>query len=258
MKEIAVYTVILDDYDPLRKPLHPRLKEEADFYCFTNSSITSDFFTIVPIEKKFDNASLTNRYYKILSHPLLKDYKYTIYLDGSLQIITSTLQSLIDKVLGNHDIALFKHRFRDCIYEEAKAVIYHRRADHETVYNHVKRYSQEGYPENLGLIEGGVIIRNNQSGQLKEFMQTWWQEICHHVPRDQLSFSYVKWKDPVRTAFIPGSIAENHFFKYFFHPHRPSSKTVYEKLSCRYWAIKVDLLHNKFKFGSYVDQLYDT
>ena len=253
MKEIAVYTVILDDYDPLRKPLHPRLKEEADFYCFTNSSITSDFFTIVPIEKKFDNASLTNRYYKILSHPLLKDYKYTIYLDGSLQITASTLQTLIYQILSDNDLAVFRHQSRSCVYEEAKAVIYRRRAEPRSVYYHVKRYHQEGYPENQGLIEATMILRNNQSSLVRAFAQKWWNEFYANAHRDQLSFNYIYWKNPIRLAFIPGTVAENVYAQKYTRPTKLSTKSLLEKLSCRYWAIKVDLLHNKFKFGSYID-----
>lgn len=242
MKDIAVYTVIVDDYDPLREPLHRQLLEEADFYCFTNDQITSDFYTVVPIEKIYGDATLTNRYYKILLTPILSDYKYTIYIDGSFQITAPTIKLLIEEVLGNHDIALFKHQSRTCVYEEAKAVILRRKADYRSVYRHMKRYRQEGYPKDFGLIEASIIIRNNQSVRLKGFVEAWWQEFYHNAHRDQLSFNYVLWKYPIDLAYIPGSVPDNEFFKFFIRPKKLPPKTLYEKVICRYWTTKIDLL----------------
>lgn len=253
MKKIAVYTVILDNYDPLRKPLHPQVKEEADFYCFTNCDIASDFYTVVPIEKMFNNAALTNRYYKILSHPCLNNYEYTIYIDGSLQIITNTFQQLIYQILGNNDLAVFRHQSRSCVYEEAKAIIYRRRATYKSVYDHVKRYSREKYPENVGLIEATAIIRNNQSSRVKEFVQMWWDEFYNNAHRDQLSFNYIHWKYPICLAHIPGTVSTNAYFKKYYRSTQLPPKTLYEKIIGRYWAIRIDLLNRRFKFGSYID-----
>ena len=243
MKNVAVYTVIVDEYDSLKVPVHPQLREEADFYCFTNSEITSDFYTVVPIKKKFDSATLTNRYYKIRSHPVLQDYQYTIYLDGSMQLTTSTLQGLLTLV-ANHDIALFKHRFRSCAYREARAIIGHRKAQHKQVYAQVKRYSREGFPKEFGLIEGGMLVRNYQSSSLKLFEEAWWQELYRYVHRDQLSFNYILWKYPLRFVPIPGSVDNNAFFRREVHaPSRPS--TFREKIIFRYWKIKIDMLRIK-------------
>ncbi|MEM6843542.1 MAG: glycosyltransferase domain-containing protein [Bacteroidota bacterium] len=253
MKKIAIYTVIVDDYDSLKEPLHVQIREEADFYCFTNNPITSDFYTIVPIQKMFSDAALTNRYYKILSHPCLNNYEYTIYLDGSLQVITNTFRKLIYQILGNNDLSVFKHQGRSCVYEEAKAIIYRRRAAYKSVYNHVKRYRQEKYPENVGLIEATAIIRNNQSSRVKEFVQMWWDEFYNNAHRDQLSFNYIHWKYPLRLTFVSGTVADNEFFKKHYRPTKLPSKSLHEKLVSRYWAIKVDLLNGKFKFGSYVE-----
>lgn len=241
MKNIAVYTVIVDGYDSLKEPVHPQLREEADFYCFTNSDITSDCYTVVPIEKMFDSATLTNRYYKIRSHPILKDYQYTLYLDGSLQIITDTLQPLI-RLLGDHDIALFKHHIRTCIYQEARAVISRQKASYKVVYPHMKRYSQAGYPRNFGLIEGRVILRNNQAASLKSLEDAWWHEVYHHTPRDQLSFNYALWKHPVRFVPIPGKAGENSFFKTHHHAIQERTKTLRQRIVFRYWMIRLDLL----------------
>ena len=242
MKNLAIYTVIVDGYDSLKEPVHPQLREEADFYCFTNSDITSDYYTVVPIEKMFDSATLTNRYYKILSHPVLKDYQYTLYLDGSLQIITDTLQPLVT-LLEDNDVAMFKHRRKNCIYQEARAIIGHRRADCKTVFAHVKRYSQEGFPRNAGLVEAGAIVRNNQSSRLKAFEKAWWHEFYHNTHRDQLSFNYVLWKHPIRFVFIqPGNVARSLFFEKHEHhvPIRPN--TLREKIIFRYWKIRINML----------------
>lgn len=252
MKDIAVYIVIVDDYDPLRVPTHQSLSEEADFYCFTNTPMVSDFYTIVPIEKILSSATLTNRYYKILSHPVLSNYRYTVYLDGSLQITASTITPLIRQILGSNDMAVFKHRYRNCVYTEAKAIIYNRRANYKSVYKHVKRYYQEGYPEGFGLVEAGVIIRDNQSLEVKKFEQRWWKEFRNNAHRDQLSFNYVIWQYPIKLTYITGTISNNQFFKYHIRPAKLPPKTLYDKIKCRYWAAKVDITRGKFTFGAYV------
>ena len=244
MKNLAVYTVIIDDYDILKNPLHSRLAEEADFYCFTNTLMVSDFYKIVSVNKIFSSATLTNRYYKILSHPILSRYQYTVYLDGSFQIIADTLLPLIDQILKANDIAMFSHKDRSCVYEEAKAVILRQKANHRAVYQQVKRYSKEGFPCNNGLIEGPAIVRNHQSVHLQTFLDAWWREFYNNAHRDQLSFNYTLWKHPINLSFIPGIVTDNSFFR--IHQHfdasSPKLKTLYEKIACRYWMMRVDML----------------
>lgn len=245
MKEIAVYTVIADNYEPLRKPLHRKLLKEADFYCFTNTSISSDYYNIVNVEKVDGSATLTNRYYKILSPAILENYKYTIYIDGAFKVVTESLRPLIEHVLAENDVALFKHRDRVCVYDEAKEIIRRRKANEKEVYRHVKRYSREGYPKNGGLIEAGVIVRNNQSSAMKKFVQEWWAEFYNNAHRDQLSFNYVLHKHPIKLAYIPGNIMNNDFFEYHIRPKTLPPKTLYEKFVGRYWVWRIAMLGNK-------------
>jgi len=65
----------------------------------------------------------------------------------------------------------------------------------------VEGYRLEGYPERNGLAASGLMIRNHNSKKVDEFMNRWWEEIRLKSKRDQLSFNYVLWKQPISVGY---------------------------------------------------------
>ena len=85
------------------------------------------------------------------------------------------------------------------------------------VKNQVEKYNDDGYPQNNGLIFGGIILRRHNKQDCIDTMENWWTEIKHNSRRDQLSFNYVAWKQNLKFNYIDGDIRNNEFFSITKH-----------------------------------------
>ena len=57
------------------------------------------------------------------------------------------------------------------------------------------RYKEEGVPENIGMYETNVIVSHPDDNIVQMIFNEWWKEIEHNSKRDQLSLTYVLWKN---------------------------------------------------------------
>ena len=122
------------------------------------------------------------------------------------------VEELIATYLAEHDLAVFDHPRRHCIYVEADACIQGGKDDPETIRDQIKRYRYEGYPPLAGLAECTVLLRRHTE-RMKLFSEVWWDEISRHSRRDQLSFNYVAWKLSFTYKTLPGCVEQNDFFE---------------------------------------------
>ncbi len=155
--------------------------------------------------------------YKVMPHLYLKDTEYSLWMDGNLRLKVP-MQVLIDKYLGDADIAFFKHPLRDCIYDEAQVC-------RELVLDNVfameiqmRKYKKMGYPEHNGLIDGSVILRRH-TPKIQEINTAWHKEIMMGSRRDQLSFNFVAWKYDLKYNLMEGfnHVGSNEFFEMVPH-----------------------------------------
>lgn len=217
-KKIVVYTAITGGYDKLKDP--KTICDECDYICFTDdSSLKSDIWKFEKIEKYEDDNYRTAIRYKILPHLFLKDYEYSIWVDGSLRI-TGDINEFIKEELGNEKMAFFKHSLRNCIYDEARETIQYFNysvKDTRVILKQVGKYVLENYPPHNGLIESGTIIRRHNEVEVVHVMENWWSEYISFSKRDQLSFNYVAWKLNAQYKSIDKSIFDNKYLMYYGH-----------------------------------------
>lgn len=210
MNKICVYTCITGDYDSLKNLSYP--DNNFDYICFTNNKdITSDFWKVVYISEDLDNLTLARKI-KILGHDELKKYDLTIWLDGAMQL-RKPLSTFLDECcdLDNYDMVGFNHRDRDCIYDEIDTCVF---LFKESVENAKKINSflrKEKYPEHNGLIESTVLIRKNNN-EVKNLMNLWFDMVTRFSRRDQLSFNYCLWKNPIRIQMLDMYVFNNEYF----------------------------------------------
>lgn len=194
-KRIAVYTFITGGYDELHQPLV--IDEDADYYVISDSKLSDpgiyqyiDVASVVPdgILDSFKQ----NRYCKMHGAQIFKDYDYSIYLDGSIQIAGSITDYL--EQTGRTGLALYLNEDCRCIYETGIVITLIGRCDFEMARNQLKSYAIDGMPENYGLLCGGHIFRDNKNSLGNELMELWWNEYLKWPTRDQLCLIYVMWK----------------------------------------------------------------
>lgn len=217
-----IYTALINNYDELKTP--KVISKGFKYICFTdNPKLKSDFWEIkqIDVPNNIDPVriarSIKIEYFKYLPH-----HKINIWVDSSFSILTD-----FNELLTDADIITLSHPFRDCVYQEAERCLFSHKDNDEIIRNQIAKYKAEGYPEHNGMISSGIQIRRN-SLALKKFMGLWWKEIEQGSIRDQLSFNYVYWKNPLDVKILNYNdvVSETAMDKRFFlHKHKNLSHT---------------------------------
>jgi hypothetical protein len=167
------------------------------------------------------DAPARNRRVKMLAHrqPALEGYAATLYVDGSIEIVGDLGRFLASCEARPEPVQMYRHPFRDCVYDEALACA---RAGHVSVFTlqrQMGRYRRAGFPPHNGLFEAGVIYRRHVA-EVETFMETWWQEYRSGARRDQLSMSFVAWQAGIAIGDLGPSDPRFGHCTFHLHAHR--------------------------------------
>lgn len=213
----AVYSAIIGGYDSIRLPEY--IDEELDYYLFTdNHDVKSEFFEVIYVdnEEELDSARLSKKIKIIGNWEYLKEYDFTIWLDGKLQI-TGDLHEYMKKYSMGKPLLCFNHYTRDDLYQEGVACMQLGKDDPDIINAQLRRYLKEGFPQGEGLIDACLLVKDNRSELLKRTMYDWWNEVKNGSKRDQLSFSYVCWKNGLLYDTSPLISILNPYVKTYTH-----------------------------------------
>ena len=231
LNRFVIYTSIVGPYNGLL----PQIQfPGVDFVCITDQDLKSKYWKIIQIPPSKDPAR-DSRKAKILPHLYLADYEYSMYVDGNCLVLRNPIP-LIEKALEKHPMAHFDHQnssdSRNCIYAEHQAILelYQKtgrlKDDLTLMEQQINRFKKEGFPENFGLIKGGVLIRSHLDPKLIQVMEQWWEIVQTGSKRDQLSFNYVAWKNQFESLYLQGDVRNNSYV-YMLGAHRRSFRKKY-------------------------------
>lgn len=229
MNRIAVYTCITGSYDSVKE--FPEFREDCiDYLLFTNNrTLNSSFWKIVYIDDDgLDNVRLARKI-KTIGHPLLKRYEVTVWMDGASfarRPISEFLAACCD--LERYSLVGFRHRERDCIYDEAIECLKVKKDCKDVIASQIEKYRSEGYPKHNGLIESTVIVRRGNDISLENTMDAWFKEIQAFSFRDQLSFNYVARKTGLSFKLLDLNVFDNDFFGWQKHAQASTKKELGE------------------------------
>jgi hypothetical protein len=205
--------MIFGNYDRLRAPLKQGDNEpgySVRHVCLTDELLPQDVpgWEYVLPERHYegDNRRESRRCIA-LSHEYFPDADVTIMHGGSIQLHVPALIAL-GWLEDDMDMAALRHPDRDCVYDEAKAVVETGKDSAETVWPQIQAYKAEGYPAHNGLAACTIIIRRN-TARVRQFNAFWWQQTRRHSVRDQLSFNYSCWKLGMDYGIIPGNLLKS-------------------------------------------------
>ena len=193
-ERIAIYTSVFGDYDSLCLPrVFP---ENIDYYYISEKRVLENskvhWINADSVLPKWVNSDIKkNRYLKMHPHIVFPEYKYSVYVDGNIEIVGDVSNCFKKSKTG---ISLYEHFNRDCLYYEGLQVVNFKRVCVDDVYNQLCRYLQEGMPLHYGLTEMALIAREHNNPVCREIMELWWKEFNRGAQRDQLSFMYSLWK----------------------------------------------------------------
>lgn len=196
-KRLAVYTAIIGNYDSFVPPL----PGDYDLYLFSDTPHAAGWGKVKLVERKFEDPTRDARRIKILSHELLPEYEYTLWVDGTMRWKELNPEKLIEDWLGDKDLATVKHHERDCIYEEAAILMHFVRDNPELIKEQIIRYRALGFPPGNGLAETRMVLRRNGK-EVSYFNDCWWNELKHGSRRDQVSFPVAAWMSGLKYRLI--------------------------------------------------------
>lgn len=205
----------------------------------------SDIWEIEILDTKDQSLSLMNRKYKFFPNEYLKQYTFSLYIDANIRLFCSPV-SLINRYLSHNLMAMPNHLRRDCIYSEAIQCIKIGKVDEKLAKKQMLYYKNKNYPKNNGLAEMNIILRKHNEKDVVNVMNDWWNEINTFTQRDQLSFSYVSWKNNLTFSLMNEN--SRSFNKYFFaecHKNDSPYNKVKIFLKKIYFNIKIKLLSFK-------------
>ena len=216
--KICVYTVITGNYDNL-KDVEP--EENIDYFCFTNNNnLKSKTWKIIYLDnnEKLSNLLLARKYKILIPSMIKNNYDVSVWIDGSV-IIKESIIDFINKEcdLNHYSLACFKHSQRDCVYEEAAAIIKFRKDRYENVVHIIDYLKDNKYPEHNGLNETTVLVRRHNDELLNKVLEQWYYMVENYSPRDQLSFNYNINKFGLKIKNINGIVFDNEYFGWEMH-----------------------------------------
>jgi hypothetical protein len=207
--KVPVVTAITGGRDRLKQ--QPSLAD-AEYFAFLDREHRCTGWNAVTAYAGFDSPVLNAKHHKVLVHRWFPSAEFSLWIDGRVVVtLTGGLQELVEEHLRKTDLAVFAHRTRSCIYEEALACIALGTDDPAVIERQVGGYQREGYPEGNGLAELSVILRRH-TARANSFAEAWWNEIVTGSCRDQLSFDYVAWRRGLKYSVFPGTLAQNALF----------------------------------------------
>lgn len=196
--KVVVYTCITGGYDNILEPTV--VTPGVDYVCFTdNPNMKSKTWKFRPIPQELLTYSKVKqqRGVKILAHRYLPEYDISIWVDGAVIVRGNINEYLKTLDFINYCVFVPEHPARKCIYKEKDACVKIRKIKGDEIAladKQMKRYKDEKFPENFGLVQTNVMIRSHNDQYSKELMEKWWTELKDYSHRDQLSFNYALWK----------------------------------------------------------------
>lgn len=210
MQQIYHYTVNTNGWDTPRTD---------NVFCITESKHTSSIPELVSRHPKIE-------YYRYFD---VKDGDIVIYNDANIYP-KLTAEQMVERYLGNADIAIFRHPYRQKLIDEFAELMRKYQNDIRRISN--SRIITESLREQFidygrskyGIIlsetfwENNFIIRRH-SERMRLCMQTWFGELVKYTHRDQPSLPYVlkQFPDLKINTITEGNIREHYNFIYNDH-----------------------------------------
>ncbi|XP_059662647.1 probable hexosyltransferase MUCI70 isoform X2 [Cornus florida] len=215
--EVIVASAIFGNYDIIQQPqnISKTARKNVPFYMFIDEKTEADMKNssvldnskrvglwriIVVRNTPYTDARRNGKVPKLLLHRLFPKVRYSIWIDGKLQLIVDPYQ-ILERFLWrqNATFAISRHYRRFDVFVEAEANKAAGKYDNASIDYQIDFYKKEGLtpyseaklPLTSDVPEGCVIIREHIP-ITNLFTCLWFNEVDRFTSRDQLSFSTVR------------------------------------------------------------------
>lgn len=192
MRKIAIYKVLIGDYDNLTNELLKTQEDSADFlydyYFISDHKLELPKpWKLILVNRKFESSSVENRFYKMGIPAIFEDYDYSIYLDANISINGNLNELLTDIINDGHYLYAYPHYRNTTIEEEITNCFIYSRITYRDMLA-AKKYLYDHLMIKVGF-ECGVLIRKKKCIHLDDLFRNWFSLYKDNVKRDQFYFS---------------------------------------------------------------------
>lgn len=208
--KILVLSGNFNNYDHLQ---YPRLDEGYQYLYLTDNKLSQQIwnFQFVDWKKIHSDPKRAINHFKVGMEDL-PDHDISLWIDSSMKF-KGKISGLINKFIdSNADLSICRHRWRNCVFDEGKAVL-KRNLDNPIIVNqHLDRYRKLNFPKKFGLLETTFILRRNTINT-RLFNKIWYSEYKKGSRRDQLSVMYAFRSIPLKFMELPFKVDKNPYFE---------------------------------------------
>lgn len=205
----VIYTCITGQYDEI--VTHDFVHPDYDYVCFTDSQFDKQknpCWTIRPLKfDKLDNVR-NARWHKMHPHLLFPEYEESLYLDGNIQIKNKSFFQQIEKFKNSQEyIKIGKHFSRTNLFNEFNQCLQVPKDNPQLIklqLDKIKKSDFNGIYLNKQFFETNCILRKHHHPDCIKIMENWWWWIENYSYRDQLSLTYVLWKNKIEVNYLFG------------------------------------------------------
>ena len=189
--------------------MHNYLNNDWDYICFTDNKKLLKYknygaWKICPLKfNELDNTK-NSRWHKTHPHLIFPDYEESIWIDGNFNFASKKIFENICQTIAVSSIsmAIPEHWRDDCIFKEIKNVSELKLENPADIDKTESFLKENNMPEHYGLNETNCIYRKHNDKRIVKIMDEWWVMIRDFTKRDQLSLSYILFKNSIKPADI--------------------------------------------------------
>jgi hypothetical protein len=230
-----VYTCVFGGYDRIYPPIQP--ESNLDYVIITDDpSLNVQGWQTQAVQiHTFPTLKAANLYHRALIHRILSNYDTSVYIDGNIRLCGRLSQLLESFQASGADLAAYRHPLRSTVAGEVNACIESGKVGNpDSLRGELAEYLALGFPDDIGLVETGVLLKNHKSADLDAAMALWWELYASHLTRDQISLPYVLWKTGLSVYNLPGSLRDmNPYFALYPHAMAKGVNPLYSHVSAR-------------------------
>lgn len=219
---IVVYTALTGDYDSVHELLYKQ--PGVDYLLFTNNkNLVSSTWEVRYVDSTLEDGILSREIKMLPNKYLDKRYTTSVYVDANAYIY-GDIGNLVSALSGKTTFAVTRHSDTHNVKDEIEVCIRSKginRAQAETQY---ERYCADGFKDNMGLAECGILVRRSNDKELTALMELWFEEFCKGIHRDQVCLlPCIQKRKFENYLFLEGSIWHNQYC-IIFGGHRKGKK----------------------------------
>lgn len=197
----VVYTCITAHYDELYN--HTYMNPDWDYVCFTDElsigNENNSSWKLRPLAYTKLDPVRNQRWHKLHAHTLFPEYEYSLWIDSNIDVLTpAVFEDVYAAIKNKQKIAIAPHPARDCIYDEIDACLLLKKDDPKLMNSQIEAMKKDGFPAHFGLFETNIMLRKHSDKVIQKAMKDWWSWIEKYSKRDQLSLTYVLWKNKLK------------------------------------------------------------